>query len=198
MQEVKGEGRLVKPVDETMVMEVLSRELNANGFRLYAPGERPEILLMVHYGRGFLANPYQIAGGRTETPGPASSVSTPGGGSVGGTSVAFTGVPTQLFKELQPGYQGKLAKAKYEKLYIRVTAWSYPTDPKAHNKQLWNATMVVDDPDHRDLNAIAEKMLAAGAPYFGRELATEEVDVYKPLPSGHVKVGTPEVVEPKK
>ena len=58
--------------------------------------------------------------------------------------------------------------------------------------------MVVDDPEHRDLNAIAEKMLAAGAPYFGRELKEEEVDVYKPLPEGRVNVGTPEVVEPKK
>jgi len=196
VQEVKAEGRLVKPVNEAAIMQLLSQELNANGFRLFGPGERPEILLTVHYGRGFLANPYQIEGGRTETPGPASSVGSIGGGSVGGPSISFTGVPTQMFKELSPTYQAKLEKAKYEKLYIRVTAWAYPKDPKARNRQLWNATMVVDDPEHRDLNTIAEKMLAAGAPYFGRELKEEEVDVYKPLPEGRVNVGTPEVVEP--
>jgi hypothetical protein len=198
VQEVKGEGRLVKAVNEAMIMQVLSQELNANGFRLFTPGERPEILLMVHYGRGFLANPYQVDGGRTETPGGATSASGAGSSGTGGPTIALTGVPTQLFKQLSPGHEAKLQKARYEKLYIRVTAWSYPTDSKAHNKQLWSATMLVDDPEHRDLNAIAEKMLAAGAPYFGRELKEEEVDVFQPLPEGHVKVGTPEVVESKK
>ena len=56
--------------------------------------------------------------------------------------------------------------------------------------------MIVDDPDHRDLNAIAAEMLAAGAPYFDKEIKEEEVDIYKPLPEGRVNVGAPEVVEP--
>ena len=43
--------------------------------------------------------------------------------------------------------------------------------------------------------AIAAEMLAAGAPYFDREIKEEEVDVYKPLPEGHVNVGTPQVVD---
>jgi hypothetical protein len=37
-------------------------------------------------------------------------------------------------------------------------------------------------------------MLEAGSPYFDQEIKTEEVDVYKPLPDGHVNVGTAEVV----
>jgi hypothetical protein len=58
--------------------------------------------------------------------------------------------------------------------------------------------MVVDDPDHRDLNASMAKMLEAGAPYFDKEPKGPEVDIYKPIPPGRVNVGTPEVVEPKK
>jgi hypothetical protein len=196
VQHVTGEGKLIKPVDEGMIMQVLSEELNANGFRLYKPGENPEILLTVYYGRGFVANPYAESGGRTETPaqGGSSAVSGGANGSLApAPTLSVTGVPTSLMKGLEPGYEQKRQKARYEKLYIRVSAWQYPTDPKAHVKQLWNATMVVDDPEHRDLNAVAAKMLAAGAPYFDKEIA-EEVDVYKPLPEGHVKVGTPEVV----
>jgi hypothetical protein len=60
-------------------------------------------------------------------------------------------------------------------------------------------TIYVDDPDHRDLNVIAEKMLATGAPYFDRHIDREkEVVINTALPEGHVKVGAPEVVPPSK
>jgi hypothetical protein len=99
---------------------------------------------------------------------------------------------------MEPGFEAKATKASYEKLFILVRAWKYPPppDPKQKPEVLWVTTMLVDDPDHRDLNVIAKQMLEAGAPYFDREIKGEEVDVYKPLPEGHVKVGTPEVVEP--
>ena len=96
----------------------------------------------------------------------------------------------------ETGVEAKAKRAQYEKLLIKITAWEYTTDPKAHAKRLWHTLMIVDDPDHRDLNAIAAELLAAGAPYFDRETKAEEVDVVKPLPEGHVNVGTPEVVEP--
>jgi hypothetical protein len=91
-----------------------------------------------------------------------------------------------------------LQRAEFEKLCIRVTAWKYPTDPKATPHQLWNTTMIVDDPDHRDLNAVAAKMLEVGAPYFDKDIKEEEIDVYKPLPEGQVNVGTPQEIEPTK
>jgi hypothetical protein len=56
---------------------------------------------------------------------------------------------------------------------------------------MWTTLMNVDDPDHRDLNGIYKEMFAAGAPYFDRAVEEAEVDVYKPLPEGNVKVGTP-------
>ena len=146
-------------------------------------------------GRGFLSNPYQEGGGRNETPTAASSLGAAGGRPIGAPTVSQVGTPARLFNGLRPGFEPKLQKAKYEKLYIRVSAWRYPTDPKAKTKQLWNTTMVVDDPDYRDINALAAKMLEAGAPFFDHEVK-EEADVYKPLPEGHVKVGAPEIVEP--
>ena len=94
------------------------------------------------------------------------------------------------------GAEAKSQKAEFEKLCIRVIAFQYLADPKARAKRLWDTIMYVDDPEHRDLNEIAAKMLEAGAPYFDKEIKEEEVDVIKPLPDGHVNVGTPEVVEP--
>ncbi len=197
VQQVKSQEKLVKPVDETAIMQLLSAELNSHGYHLFAPGQKPEILLMVYYGRGFLSNPYQSQGGRTETNGSMSAVSGTGGDQFGGPTLTIAGTPDQLFKEAKPGYEAKLQKAQYEKLYIRVSAWAYPTDSKARAKQLWNTTMIVDDPDHRDLNAVAQKMLEAGVAYFDHDIKEEEVDVIKPLPEGHVTVGPAEVVDGK-
>ena len=197
VKQVKSEGKLVKPVDESAILQLLSAELNTHGYTLVAPGKEPEIVLTVYYGRGFLSNPYQIEGGRTEVNGAASSVTGSGGDTLPAPTVAITGMPTQLFKEMSHGYEAKLQKAGYEKLYIRVAAWAYPSDPKAKARQLWNTTMVVDDPEHRDLNAVVDKMLKAGVAFFDRDITEPEVDVYEPLPEGHVKVGTPEVVPAK-
>ena len=63
---------------------------------------------------------------------------------------------------------------------------------------MWVATMAVDDPDHRDLNTVYKDMLAAGAQYFDREATEPEVEVFKPLPEGNVKIGTPTEVAPPK
>ena len=38
------------------------------------------------------------------------------------------------------------------------------------------------------------QMLAAGAPYFDKEIKEEEIDVYRPISEGRVEVGTPEVI----
>ena len=55
--------------------------------------------------------------------------------------------------------------------------------------------MYIDDPDHRDFNQVASQLLAAGANYFDRETKEPEVNFTKPLPEGHVKVGSPRVLE---
>ena len=204
VQLVKSDQRLVKPVNENAILQLLSEELNKNGFQLYAPGTKPEIVLTVSYGRAELHNPYirdtgEIGGDSRgqallQQPGTGAGVSNDSGATTQVITGAFS---QQLMDEKSPGYEAKLQKAGYEKLYLRVIAWAYPIDSKAKSKMLWKTTMVVDDPDHRDLNAIAQKMLEAGAPYFDKEIREPEAEIHKPLPDGRVNVGTPEVVPPK-
>jgi hypothetical protein len=60
-------------------------------------------------------------------------------------------------------------------------------------------TMFVDDPDHRDLNLIADQMLAQGAPYFDRHVGREEEVIINTVTNeGHVNVGPVEVVKDPK
>jgi hypothetical protein len=188
VQMIQSQDKLVKPVDATRLAGLVVQELDKHGYVRMLKGQKPDVLIHVLYGRGWLRNPY-MAGSGPETPGGASSVA-----GLDLPSVTITGIPTQLFKEKATGFEAKLQKAQYEKLCIRITAWQYPGDAKAKPKQLWNTTMIVDDPDHRDLNTIAAEMLAAGSPYFDKEIKEEEVDVTSPTPEGRVDVGTPEVV----
>ena len=217
IKQIDNVERLVQPVNEKRVVSILMDTLDANGFREFVPGEDPEILITASYGRGELSNPYiRDTGEVTGAQGVPSPLSHPGaiGQTVGATSPLATapmsvdnGAPTQnitgadprqLFDEKTPGYEAKLQKAGYEKLFIRITAWEYPADAKAKPKMLWKTIMVVDDPDHRDLNAVVPAMLAAGGPYFDKVSKDREVEVHKPLLNGQVNVGPLEVREPFK
>ncbi len=179
--------KLVKPVDAEMMALEVARQLDLQGFKRVQPKQKPEIVITAEYGRGMLPNPY-----------------------MGDPAIESldNGVPTvthgadalkQLMRQRAPGFEAKLQKASYEKLFIEVKAWKYPASPGEKPRVMWVALMNVDDPDHRDLNGVFKEMLAAGAPYFDSQVEGEEVDVFKPLPEGNVKVGTPtEVVEPAK
>lgn len=208
VEEIKAGLRLVKPVNEGALVTLVLNELDRNGFREFKKGEKPDILLTVSYGRGEVQNPYirdqgETAGG--EEAGQFAGLSGGSGSSAGHAndsgvmSQTITGAfSQQLVDEKSFGYEHKLQKAGFEKLYIRITAWDYPSGPKAKTKMLWKTVMVVDDPDHRDLNVVAAKMLEAGAPFFDKEIRDPEAIVMKPLLDGRVNVGTPEVVEGKR
>ena len=240
IKQVENVQRLVRPVDEKRVTSILMDTLDANGFREFLPGEKPEILITASYGRGEMTNPYirdtGAVGGATSSANPASRApspmdsqaagdglnmgadgSLPTYGGVGGTghgaggqgpqtseSAPLTSTITgasaiQLFDEKGQGYESKLQKAAFEKLFIRITAWEYP-DPTAQKKtrpkMLWKTVIVVDDPDHRDLNQVAQAMLEAAGPWFDKLHSKPEVEVHKPLPTGKVIVGPTEVREP--
>ena len=214
VQEIKAEMKLVRPVNEQAIMELLSMEMNRNGFKLYAPGTKPDIIITASYGRGEVTNPYIKGSGEqggSSTLGDATAAANApsalgytdgqhgnGGNDTGATAVTILGgFATQLMDEKSPGFEAKLQKAAMEKLYLRVVAWEYPKDAKAKKKMLWKTTMVVDDPDHRDLNRIAAAMLEAGAPYFDKEIREREADIFKPLPNTKINVGNPEVVSTK-
>ena len=199
MQPVNSREPLVKPVDKQIILRELTRQLEAHGYHHVEPNHKPEILLTVIYGRSWLPNPYYTENIDVDNMGPQEKpfVADPSDpASIGPAGITIQN-PNLAANLSLPSVSHKATKAAYEKLFIIVRAWRYPTNPKDKPEVLWVTTMLVDDPEHRDLNVIAATMLEAGAPYFDREIKGEEVDVYKPLPEGHVKLGTPEVVEPK-
>jgi hypothetical protein len=98
-------------------------------------------------------------------------------------------------RQREAGYEAKVQAAQQEKLFIRVTAWKYPEIPKEKPAELWKTTMVVDDPDHRDLNQITRQMLAAGADYFDRTIKDGEVRVNSATPPGRVILGPTKILE---
>lgn len=208
VEEIKTDMRLAKPVNEGALVSIVLNELDRNGFREFKRGEKPDILLTVSYGRGELSNPYIRDGGETGggnqggqfAAAAAAASGAPSGpteNDSGATTVTITGAfSQQLMDEKTPGFEAKLQKAGFEKLYIRITAWDFPTSAKTRSKMLWKTVMCVDDPDHRDLNAIAAKMLEAGAPFFDKEIREPEATIFKPVQDGRVNVGTPEVVQP--
>ena len=152
VQEVESGQKLVKPVDETLLMQLLAQRLNTHGFRVHSGAGKPDIVLSVRYGRG------------------------------------------EVRDEKNAGVAAQPKSAAGEKLYLQVVAWAYPANSRAQPKLLWKTTMSVDDPDHRDLNAVAAGMLEAGAPYFDSEIGEPEITVLRPLRSGRVNFALPAVV----
>jgi len=158
------------------------------------PGQKPEMVITVKYGRGLLmSNPYLDLdnlrlGENPQKQGQHSNLSN------------SDRVGTQMHDNYV-GLEEKRQRGRYDKLIIQVRAWKYPPppDPKQKTELLWATTMYVDDPQHRDLNTIAAKMLATGARYFDQHIGVEhEVVINTAMPEGHVKVGSPEVLaDPK-
>jgi hypothetical protein len=143
----------------------------------------------VIYGRSWLPNPYLTRGIDVDNMGPEEEP-------ISQNEELEDPVVVEHLRE--NGVESQATKASYEKLFIMVRAWKPSAGPNEKPQTLWVATMLVDDPDHRDLNVILKPMLEAGAPYFDKEIKGEEMDITKPIPTGHVNVGTPEVVEPPK
>jgi hypothetical protein len=183
VQEEKNGENLVKPVDAATIAKELTAQLKAQGFRPVQPNQKPEIVITAKYGRGMLSNPYARGGGG---PQPTDLSTTP-------PLSVWT-----IYKHPVGLAEKQQRMLSYDKLIIQVRAWKYPPppDPKQREVLLWMTTIYVDDPDHRDLNVIAAKMLATGAPYFDHHIDREnEVLANTALPEGHVKVGAPEVVD---
>ncbi len=178
-----AEYPLKKPVDETALLTELRRALSVHGFREAQPGQNPDIVLTVLYGRSHLVNPYT-----------RDSVE------VGPSGV---GVPIAVIGEAEaravgvPGGAAKLIAAGSEKLFIAVSAWKYPEAAKEKPKLLWRTIVNTDDPDE-DLNLLSEKMLLAAAGYFDKPVEEPEISFNSNLPEGKVKSGDPTVVEPAK
>lgn len=199
VQVIPSDQKLVEPVDAYALLNLVTRQLSAHGFHQVEKGRKPEILLTVQYGRAWLNNPYF---GESRDPGTVVGISSLAPSSGGAAPLnqtanrAVTGSWAPLMSQLEHGAEAKLQEAEFEKLCIKIIAWRYQTDPKARAEQLWRTTMIVDDPDHRDLNTVAAEMLAAGAPFFAQDISEPQATITKALPDGHVKLGDPVVVDP--
>lgn len=181
IKEVPSASKLLKQVDEARLVQELRSQLNARGFTEITPQQKPDVVLTVLYGRGWLRNPY-LKGTILDEDSEA-------------VPVATILLPDQAMRQRETGYEAKVQAAQQEKLFIRVTAWKYPEIPKEKPAELWKTTMVVDDPDHRDLNQITRQMLAAGADYFDRTIKDGEVRVNSATPPGRVILGPTKILE---
>jgi hypothetical protein len=181
ISETPSADKLARPVDVARLARQLRTELSARGFVEIAAGQKPDVVLTVHYGRGFLRNPYTDGMMLAETS--------------EGVQTATITMPDQVFRQLEAGFESKLQAAQTEKLFIRVTAWKFPEAAGEKPAQLWQTTMLVDDPANRDLNELSKEMLAAGADYFDRTMKREQVTVIPAERKGQVKLGPLEIIE---
>ena len=175
-------GSLIREVNALAIAKELNRQLEAHGFRQVEPGQKPQVVITVEYGRGWLPNPY----------------SDDDAGKVHNNLTNSDKFHPWPISEIFPSLSNEMnrQKADEEKLIIQVRAYRYTPDPKEDPQLLWMTTMNVDDPDHRDLNEIYQKMLAAGAPHFDQPIDHDhEVIVVDQVPEGHVKVGPVEVIK---
>ena len=181
IKEVPAVSKLLKPVNEARLVQELRAQLNARGFTEIIPNQKPDVVLTVLYGRGWLRNPY-LKGTILDEDSDVAPVAT-------------ILLPDQVLRQREAGYEAKVQAAQQEKLFIRVTAWKYPETPKEKPAELWKTTMVIDDPDHRDLNQVTRQMLAAGADYFDRAIKDGEVRVNSATLPGRVILGPTRILE---
>jgi hypothetical protein len=182
VKEVPSAEKILRPLDKAALVAQLRQELAGQGFREITATEKPEVVLTVTYGRGFLRNPY-LSGAQVDE-------LTPGGPP---TSTIVTA--KQAARQREAGYEAKVQKAQQEKLYIAVTAWQYPETKGEKPHQFWRTVMVVDNPDGRDLNQAMPAMLAAGVRYFDQDIKDDQVTINSTMPVGTVKLAPLEVLE---
>ena len=191
--------KLIKRVNAADIRDELVKQLERNGYHHVAPGQKPEIVLWVSYGRSWMPTPYatevDVDNMAPQFLKPGLPVMSTDPDDPPHYAIDDPGLASEISL---PRNSHRATELSYEKLFIMVRAFKYPPppDPKQKPEALWVAMMYVDDPVHRDLNLVFKQMLEAGAPLFDKEIKDYEATIWKPLPEGHVKVGTPEVVQP--
>ena len=174
--------KFVVPVNAETIAAKVGKQLDRQGFTRAKQPQKPDFVITVDYGRGFLRNPYAKA-------------ETSGGESIDNLSDTFAIGMVRQHKSYV-GIEEKTQRADYEKLFIRITAWKYPANSTEKPKRIWRTLMTVDDPEHRDLGVVADVMLSAGAPFFNQAMDVAEAEIIKPLPNGNVRIGETVEVAP--
>ena len=157
--ESPSDEKLSSPVDKNAFAQQLRLALQTRGYTEIQPGQYPDVVLTILYGRGFLTSPYAT---------------------VAAAGVALQSGSVVVLKSGRnsnsPRFEEKLQSAQNEKLFITVRAWKYPDQKAEKPKLLWHTTMIVGDPKE-DLNRTSKAMLTAGAGFFDRMPKNEAVVV---------------------
>jgi hypothetical protein len=205
--EVASPEKFVRPVSETTLLgvyKILQEKLVTTGYIGVADKIRPDLLITIQYGRGYLPNPYTIgvsssamsAGSIDPNPGVARSEGPGRMSGDAGPTVLQRGEMNQL-KRYDMNYESKMQLAAQEKLFFTIAAWNFASMQKGATRvRYWTTTVLVDDPDHRDLNQIYEQMITAAGEFLNRRLDGAEVDVSTKIREGRVEVGIPRVLDP--
>lgn len=185
--QVASDEKLVSPVPEKTLLAVhrlLQEKLETQGYVGVPDKVRPEVLVTVQYGRGFLPNPYMVGMSSADI--------------LTGRTITMRG-PADYLKRHELNYESKRQLAAEEKLYFCIAAWKFDSMRKGETPvRYWTTTIIVDDPDHRDLNQIYPQMIAAGAEFFNRRIHHDEIEVSTQVREGKVEVGIPQVVDDPK
>jgi hypothetical protein len=205
--EVASPEKLVRPVGASTlqgVYEMLQEKLEAQGYVGVHDPVHPEVLITIQYGRGYLPNPYTVGASTASMSAGALAAGASGGRSEGTSKMSGDSGPTvsqrgemNQMRRFEPNYESKMQFAGREKLFFTIAAWNFASMQKgAKRVRYWTTTVLVDDPDHRDLNGIYAQMIAASAAFFNRRIDKEEIEVSAKIRDGRVEVGIPRIVEP--
>ena len=180
VKETPGGEKLIRPAEVPALAAQLRTELAKRGYQEIGPDQKPEVVLTVTFGRGFLRNPHMEDAMFDEL--------TPG------TPTATITSPKQMMRQHLFDAEGRLQKAQEEKLYVNISAWQFPAKAGEKPNLLWRTVVATDNPDTRDLNLAMPAMLAAGADYFDKDTPDGEVTINTTMPTGRVKLGPLEVL----
>jgi len=90
--------------------------------------------------------------------------------------------------------QDLIQKAELDRYFVMLTAFDYQAYVKGRKKvMLWQAKMSAPFHGLGSFGEVIPVLVAAGAPFFGRETVRPKILVLPVTPEGHVEIGTPTV-----
>ena len=129
--EVWSKWQLLKPVDPKFVAQEVRKVLQPKGYRPALKGEKPDVVIMVLYGRGWVHNPYPVP--LTAPPGAFTSARD------WNVRDVIKMQNSEAFVTSSSILNDKQVRDDQEKLFIIVASWVWdpPALLKHKGKQLW-------------------------------------------------------------
>jgi len=102
--------------------------------------------------------------------------------------------PVRLFKQKSPKNEFLIDQASSDCYYVVASAYEYASVATHVKQLLWRTRMTVNATGVSQPQSLPV-LIAAAAPYFGKDMAESEILTRRAVPKGKVEVGTPTVVE---